>query len=246
MNRFAGIIGAAGNQGEREERLLKAIAGPDTIISHPRPEVSIGWSGISDLIGEIYTKECFAITYGSAHGIAGTKKPEVSVDDIDKLASIICQRIASGKRLLDNIAGSFIALAGKNNAFTLAGDPSGNRNPYFTITENELAFSNHPLVCASLQYNPSVDRGFEDFLLVYGFHPDNLTPYKDVRQLPKGCCLKNENGRWTIEPVSSVSDDEDNEDIPESEESLYDKLYEKLLKATEDQLASASEVGVLL
>ena len=246
MNRFAGIIGPAGNQREREERLRKAIAGPDTIISHPHPEVSIGWCGISDLIGEIHTKDCFAITYGSAHGIAGAKKPEVSVDHIDKLAIIICQRIASDKRLLDNIAGSFIALAGKNNAFTLAGDPSGNRNPYFTITENELGFSNHPLVCARLQYNPSVDRGFEDFLLVYGFHPDNLTTYKDVRLLPKGCCLENMKGQWTVETVSYVSDSEDNEDIPESEESLYDKLYEKLLKSTEDQLASVSEVGVLL
>jgi len=36
------------------------------------------------------------------------------------------------------------------------------------------------------------------------------------------------------------------EEAPESEESLYDRLYDVLLGCMEDQLASTAEVGVLL
>ena len=248
MNRVAGLIGATGTEDERNGRLRIALGDAysnPVIVVHPLPGVSLAWCGNADLTAMLDSIDSIALAHGSAYCISDTNTRRVAVDDTHALANLLLDRTNSGETLLDGLDGSFISMTGNyHNGFVLAGDPCGNRIPFYSIKNNELAFSNHPLVCARLQDNPQIDRGLENFLLIYGFLPDGRTIYKDVHQISPKTLLVFENGLCKHIPMTQQ--DITYEEIPESEESLYDRLYDVILRCTEDQLTSANDVGVLL
>ncbi len=249
MNRFAGLTGTVGKESEREGRLRMAFGNDQTdlTIISPIPGVSLAWCGNNDLTAVANTANNFALAHGSAYRLHGTNAPSIAVDNVHALAELLLERTSLGDALLDGLDGSFISVTGtRHGGFALAGDPSGNRAPYFSIENNELAFTNHPLVCARLLNKPQIDRGLEDFLLIYGFLPDGRTIYKGVHQLTPQTMLMFENGQCKHMPMNLAQQDTSYEEAPESEESLYDRLYDVLLGCMEDQLASTAEVGVLL
>ena len=249
MNRFAGLISATGNVSERESRLRKAfgITHHDLTIAHPIPGISLAWSGNADLTTVASTADSFTLVHGSAYTLPGSSTTPIAIDKIDTLANLILQRTQRGENILEGLDGSFIGITGtRNGASVLVGDPCGNRAPYFAIENNELSFSSQPLLCARLLNAPKIDRGLEDFLLIYGFLPYGRTIYRNVQQLTPQTLLLHEYGQYRQIPADLSRRHITCEEIPESEECLYDRLYDIILNCTEDQLASTSEVGVLL
>jgi asparagine synthetase B (glutamine-hydrolysing) len=171
----------------------------------------------------------------------------VRVDDIEGLVELLASRAAFGSELLKGLAGSFFSgVGGEDGTFVLAGDPSGNRRPYYMARDDELAFASHPLLCARLFGKAQVDRGLEDFLLVYGFLPDNRTVYRDVRVLGSGKLIRQEDRRWREVGQESPLRAQYSQEVPDSEEELYDRLYEVMRDCVVEQLPACEEVAVLL
>jgi len=247
MNQLAGLIDHKKNEHEREDQLRNALGANSTkiITMHPMPGVSLAWCGDDELTSIARTPDSFALAHGSAYQIPDMKPQQVTVDNVQALADLLLTRVNSGKSLLNGLDGSFSCITGNiHGLFMLAGDPCGNRIPYYSIENNVLAFSSHPLICARLRNNSQIDRGLEDFFLIYGFLPDGRTIYKGVQQLPQKNLLVFEHGHGKHIPFPQQ--DIIYKDTPESEESLYDSLYEVIVRCTEDQLAAADDVGVLL
>lgn len=246
MNRLAGLVGASDGGSMREKRLRAAFGvGCDLIVTHPFPWLSLAWTGHSGLIGLAGKADSVAFAYGSAHATA----PDVSlrIDDIDGLVELLISRANEGTELLEGLAGFFLSGVGREDGtFVLAGDPSGNRRPYYALRDDELVFASHPLLCARLLGEAQVDRGLEDFLLVYGFLPDNRTVYRDVRVLGASQLLRQKDGRWHNVALESPLRAPCSQEMPDSEEDLYDRLYEVMRDCVAEQLPVCEEVAVLL
>lgn len=249
MNHFAALVGAPGNEREREDRLRQAIGNTSGQISftHPEPGVSLGWSGDAGLTALALKQGQFALVHGSAHKIPDKNQAPVTVDDPGGLADWLLERSIYSLPVLEGLDGSFVAaVGGLQSGLTLSGDPSGNRLPYFATQHQELIFSNHPLVCARMLADRQLDRSIEDFSLIYGFTPDNHTSYKGVHRLLKGSLLQYKDSKWQIIPSPVPAPATTQQEIPTSDDALFDRLYEVLLSCTEDQLSSTDEIGVLL
>ena len=249
MNRLGVLVGNTGEQAQRERRLRGAVYqdGVPIKVSHPSPHLSVAWSGNDQLAAVARQHDRFVLAYGSAYGISGSRKADVSVDDITGFAEHLLQRSGSSEFYLNDVEGSFIAVAGnQDDQILVSGDPTGNRAPYISVRGEELALSNQPLVCAKLSGSPQLDRGLEDFLLVYGFLPDGRTVYKNVRALQQGKLLRRQDGAWVENAFPGNGPPGPAADAPETEDVLFDRLYELMMRCTEDQLTSRPEVGVLL
>lgn len=244
MNIFAGLAGFDTSISDREARLRQALGSQsDTTILHPADGISFGWVGDAALSAFKQNGSRFAAAHGQAYGIGGACN--VRLGQTDQLAEALVRHPPSVPDL-QLVVGAYIAATGDGNgSFRLQGDPSGGRAPYFCANGHELAFATHPLVCAQLLNQPTVDRGLEDFLLSYGFLPDGKTVYAGVTQLPLGKVLVQGAEGWAFEPLPSGIEKR-SFDPPASRTQLLDQLHEVMLACTRDQLNECEEVGVLL
>lgn len=249
MNRMAGLIGGLGSEADRAARLRSALAasGNEVTVVHPAPGVSIAWCGDADLAGLVEQQDCFVMAYGSAYSILDRSERRVTQDDIHGLATYLLHGLDDLEDTMAGLAGSYLMIARNRRGDTcIGGDVSGNRAPYYAIQGEELVVSSHPLVCARLRGEASINRVCEDFLLIYGFYPDGQTVYRDVLVAGPGRLLKFFGQGWGLtEPVSYQA-------LPGisldglAEEQIYDRLYEEMLHCVRDQVEGVEEIGVLL
>jgi len=248
MNRIAGLIGVADQETERNERLSKALnCHEDVTIVNPFPGVSLAWSCDEGLTAIVLNDECFVFLYGSVYQSSGGQERSLSVNDIEGAAQFLLDRYESRETLLGSMAGSFIMVSGDSGGgLTVSGDSSGNRAPYYAIRDEELALSNHPLVCARIHGNALLNRELEDFLLIYGFYPDGATCYQNVRMLQQEMLLRHKGKSWIRCDMGKPPHGETDQRKFTSENDVSEQLYEVLLSCLQDQLTSARDVGVLL
>lgn len=252
MNGFAGIAGMASAADEREHRLRAALSDThgDILILHPAPWLTLGYAGEQRLFGVHSAGTSCAAVYGSAYCQKG-QPHAVRVDDTRAAADLllILKRVRDGAASpLAVLFGSYMAVVSREDGcrVSVAGDPSGNRAPFVALQENELRFASHPLTCARLGETVALDRGYEDFFLIYGFHPDGRTVYSGVRQL-----APNQAAVWSATEGTGIRESSPAEPIvgePASLErkALIDDLHALLLDCMEDQLCRDERVGVLL
>ena len=249
MNRFAALLGACGGEAERAARLRLALGSRfgDVTVTHPLPGVSLGWCGDAGLTALAHTEDGFALAHGSAHPVRGCDDTGIRVDDALGIAGRALQRLKSGESAVEGLAGSFMVVAGcREGQVQVAGDGSGNRVPYCSVADEELAVASHPLVCARLHGQVELDRSLEDFFLVYGFLPSGRTLYRGVEQLAPGEAYAWGFAGWCLHRPSSNTQPGMVIPVPESEDALYDWLYQVMMGCVQDQLPAAAEVGVLL
>jgi len=248
LNQLAGLTGTVEDRVVRENRLRKVLEdGTTAQIVHPLPWITLGWCGDAGLTAYAAEDDRFALVFGSAHRAGGQADPAVSVDNPEALAVRLAEHGMPDGQPPRGVAGSFIAVTGNQaGGLVLFGDPAGNRAPFFTNDGKTLAFTNNPLTCARLQVKPEIDRGLEDFLLVYGFYPDGRTAYRNVFQLRSGRALHYSGIELKQLPLPLPAPVNPGSEIPASDDALYDQLYDTLLVCMEDQLASSPDAGVLL
>lgn len=248
MNGVAGLTGAPESRDRREQRLRRAFAhyGEEPTIVHPAPDISIGWCGEPELSALVSGGGAMVLAYGSAHPADTTETDGPRVDDIRGCAERLLHRAESGAMTATRFAGSFLAaVRDRNGQFHVFGDIAGNRPCYIAKFSGDLAFASQPLLCARLLDAPAVDRELEEFLLIHGFYPDGRTAYRDVRLLRAGWMLTRGNGTLTETAIPAPSASSA-VDLPESDNALYDRLYDVLLACTGQQLAAGDDAGVLL
>lgn len=246
MNRVAGIIGTAASLAERELSLSNAFYCSDAELKviHPFPDVTLGWNAKSSLVAFANNSDLFVMVYGSAYA---RNHGNVRVDNISSAAELLLKHELLENPFQSELAGSFIGFMGNRDGHRLLfGDPTGNRGPYFLNLKKELVFASHPLVCARLSGITELDRDLEDFLLIYGFLPEGRTAYRDVRLLGAGKLLSYSKGDCSEQNVGIIAQNSPAITQPNSDNELYDQLYEVLLSCTNDQLTTHGEVGVFL
>lgn len=249
MIQIAGIVNSHTSEDERTNIIVDALSSQKSSckIVHPCKSMTLGWTSTSRLVAFERDNDKFAFVYGSAYSTSSTDAI-VSVDAPGEFARLLLRTGCNLNISKLGVHGSYIAITGdRSGQFIICGDPEGNRGPYYTWNEKLLLFANHPLACARLNKRPEVDRGLEDFLLIYGFLPYGRTVYRDVRSLSKsnaivsvgqGCSVVHNKQRSVQSSTEIV--------VPESEEALYDRLYELLLMCVKEQLPAARDIGVLL
>lgn len=185
-----------------------------------------------------------------APGWSGEGSP---VDDPDRSADYLLNRwrVYNGA-FLDGVAGGYaVAIVTKSTGdLLLASDPYGARN-WFIAEGDTIAFSSRLRALAEgVKSSNSLDRSYEDFLLVHGFYPHGRTPYEGVRAQNKGELLIWRSGnteRYAIKPSSIWRDMQVRaEDVPSAIEAV-DLVHDAFLRATVEQAPSElGKVGVLL
>jgi asparagine synthetase B (glutamine-hydrolysing) len=94
-----------------------------------------------------------------------------------------------------------------------------------------------------------VDRGWEDFMLLYGFYPYDSTPFESIRHISPGHIWRWHRGTSTITPLPKPRPWGDSmidglEDAPP--EVAADRLYASFMRALEEQAPTDRPVAVLL
>ena len=180
----------------------------------------------------------------------GTSSP---LDNPDAVASWLLKRYQTlGTGFLDGLPGNYGLAVLDSGDVHLASDPYGQRTLYISVEGGQLTFSSN-LSTLGMLLGPRlvVDRSWEDFFLIYGFHPYGKTPFSGVTALPPGQVLTWSDGivaaTRTIAPISSG--------LPEgfgnaSQDGALDAgvkvVYDGFMDALKEQSATAQEVGVLL
>lgn len=254
MNRIVGIAGGAAAAEQREARVRAALegCGGEVRVLRPSPELTIGYAGDDALIGRHRPGGDGgpeAVVYGSAYcGRLG--RGRARVDDPGSAARLIAERLAGGDpNPSAGLFGSYLGVACEPGArrVRVFGDPSGNRNPFVARHGGELLFASHPLACARLVGPPRLDRRFEDFFLIYGFHPDGRTAVEGVEQVAAAHCAEwtAEGGATAAVPLAARTPPaHDHGDRTPAR--LIDDLHTLLLECLDDQLCRERRVGVLL
>ena len=133
---------------------------------------------------------------------------------------------------------------------SLISDTSGLRTLFYTTKGNEILFCNNLATLAASTDNVEINRGYEDFLLIYGFYPHGQTVYKDINMLAPGNILS-----WSTETIESTELNPidpwrakySKENIEKmSEPELVDACYDTFIRALEEQTASTKKTAVLL
>jgi hypothetical protein len=176
------------------------------------------------------------------------------LDDPDVTALWLLRRYRTlGTAFLDGLSGHYgiAVLDSGTGTVHLAADPYGQRTLYVSTANGRLAFSSNLSTLGQLLGEDLlVDRGWEDFFLIYGFYPDDRTPFVGASALHAGQFLSWRNGRVSTRTITSAKATlPDNFVEATRERSLdtaVDLLYDSFMQALEEQTASAREAGVLL
>ena len=176
------------------------------------------------------------------------------LDNPDKVVAYLLERYENiGEAFLDHLTGQYSVLLLDHNteSLYLATDPSGMRSWYIAKRADGLLFStNLGTLAKMLGDRLSVDRSQEDFFLIYGFYPNNGTPYQGVTSMPSGALLKyrqkeikkqkiSYSNPWKNQPRFKTDD-------IESLDTLIDQLYDAFMSALEEQSADDKKAAVLL
>lgn len=247
MNRIAGIVGRADEEQSYRSRVMSALGGDDVHLVNPAPGVIIGWSGDSGLVAVARNGERFVAFFGSGYADGGAQTCRGAIDDASSWAQKLLEEREGHYNIPSHLLGAYVIVScGGASGVMVYGDPSGLRTPYLSVRGEELAFSSHPLICARLLPQATLNREYEDFLLIYGFFPDGYTVYEGVRALPPGKMYWRRSDSWQLISIEKRVYRGVVPSVSSSADDLSDQLYEVMLDCLRDQLPTSDEVGVFL
>ena len=190
-------------------------------------------------------------------GMAQTEFEETADDDpmvdVERTADAMLRRFrANGAESLDGILGQYACAISIGGTLWLAGDPLGLRTLYLWADDETTIFSsNISVLGAALAGDCQLDRSYEDFFLLQGFHPFGRTVLAGVQALPPATVrrvdltgsepdqLTHENRpiAWPVTPPEPAA----------TEDELVEQLHTVFMEALSDQLPrTPGRVGVLL
>ena len=215
--------------------------------------IGIGFSRIGNVIHYAETNDIVVVLNGYLHhplsGWSSTKRPISAGGDS---ARYLLERYQErGQNFNQNVYGHYTAVVfdKKRETLFLACDPYGHCQLFIWENAGQLVFSSSLFTTGKGIPSLHPDSRYEDFFLIYGFYPNNATPYENVSSLKPGEVVQWQRGNLTRHQVAHRNPwNERFSDLSEDmrEEKLISVLHEAYMDALEDQLCDQKEVAVLL
>jgi len=209
-------------------------------IETPHADVLLGVTATNDLVSVASNDAATVVAIGATHG------PYPGGADLagGSLADWILQRSRQDSEPTRDLQGQYaVVLAGRDST-TLWTDDAGMRTWFWRSDHSARAFSSNLRLLAASAAAVAVDRSYEDFFLVHGFHPGHATIYQGMAAQPSGSSLVLTEPTPTPVPVPATSSS--SSQIPDSEAEAIDLLYDEFLAAIETQSLPGANAGVLL
>lgn len=112
---------------------------------------------------------------------------------------------AAGRTFLDGVIGQYVVIVSDpaEDLLLAAVDPFGGRGLFALEADGMTGFSTRLDLAGALCGDAlAVDREWEDFFLIHGFHPHGRTVYRGVRALAAAELLELRGGEWTCHTVA--------------------------------------------
>jgi len=190
-----------------------------------------------------YSKDgIYLLGMGRFHGLGGGTSPGGALADRYR---------RSGLGFLDGVDGHYaVALYdSERQRLLLAADPARLRTLFYYAPSDGRTFafaSNLRALAVATGAVATLDRSLEDFLLIYGFLPDNRTPYQDVYAIPPATLIEWHAGTKTDHAIASRPSSTAPAFGDLREDGVADALYERMLVAVGEQSGDTDDAAVLL
>jgi len=146
---------------------------------------------------------------------------------------------SAANTLLDNAPDDVVAAACANNELIIATSRGNHRLFSHSAGNDTLCTSSLHLLARTT--SASIDRGYEDFMLGFGFYPDTHTAYADISAVPAGT-------RWNLSNGTTAHTTVSHSDVttPSSFDAAIPELRDRFFGALEDLTAGSTRHAVLL
>lgn len=154
-------------------------------------------------------------------------------------ARVAKSHYSTASTLLDNAPDDVIAAVCANNELIVATGRGNHRMFVHSVDDDTLLSSSlHVLARAT---NGEIDRGYEDFMLGFGFYPDTHTAYVGISAVPAGT-------RWNVSTRTTTQTTVSHPEVtaPSSFDAAIPELRDRFFAALEDLAAGSTRHAVLL